>query len=84
MFSQENLDKEPHLAFKVKQSLQLGCSTWINFNQFRSPARSTQNMRENWAAVQEDWQLSSRELDRISLLDRGREARVGFDPNLIA
>eukprot|EP00434_Breviolum_minutum_P045011 symbB.v1.2.040270.t1/scaffold7114.1/size13255/1 len=36
-------------------------------------SRSTQNMRENWAAVQEDWQLSPRELDRISLLDRGQE-----------
>jgi hypothetical protein len=44
--------------------------------------RSPKNMQENWATVQEDWQLSERELDRISLLDRG--ARVGFDPNLIA
>ena len=54
------------------------------FDNLRMLPRSKKNMQENWAAVQEDWQLSPRELDRIALLDRGSEARVGFDPNLIA
>ncbi|CAK9109046.1 unnamed protein product [Durusdinium trenchii] len=43
---------------------------------------SPKNMMENFAV--KDFSLTSQEMDRISFLDRGPNARVGFDPNLIA
>lgn len=72
------------IALKHQRSVPQVVLRWL-LQQGITPIAFTQspkNMQENWATVQEDWQLSERELDRISLLDRG--ARVGFDPNLIA
>eukprot|EP00931_Biecheleriopsis_adriatica_P043630 TRINITY_DN24938_c0_g1_i1.p2 TRINITY_DN24938_c0_g1~~TRINITY_DN24938_c0_g1_i1.p2 ORF type:complete len:173 (-),score=40.27 TRINITY_DN24938_c0_g1_i1:43-561(-) len=43
---------------------------------------SPERLRENYTAG--SFELSGNEMERITLLDRGREARVGFDPNFIA
>jgi diketogulonate reductase-like aldo/keto reductase len=47
-------------------------------------SRSRQRLEENWATVAADFTLSAGEMDRISFLDRDTEARIGFNPNLIA
>ena len=45
-------------------------------------SRSRQRLAEN---LDTNFQLSSEDMDRISFLDRDvADARVGFDPNLIA
>ena len=55
---------------------------FAEFGRNQRLARSPKNMMENFAV--KDFSLTSQEMDRISFLDRGPNARVGFDPNLIA
>lgn len=43
---------------------------------------SPERLRENFGAL--DFALTADERQRILLLDKGRDARVGYDPNLIA